>query len=159
QESILDAKNVHDDPVRGCPEPRESTVDHDDITVSHDHPRFVFKRPRHALDEIEQAATARADVGTVLDVIRRPIARCGLVVALIEEPIERFEDQRLVRLFNAVRHFVSSFFSRRRSALHPFKKSRAHARKTSAYCECAPWLASGYITSCASGRYCSKRKA
>src|ERR1700730_1164517 len=41
----------------------------------------------------------------------------------------------------------------------PFRNIRACFRKTLACCDCAPWLASGYITSWASGRCCARMKA
>ena len=39
---------------------------------------------------------------------------------------------------------------------HPFRNIRACSRKPPACCDCAPWLASGYITSWALGRCCAR---
>src|SRR5260370_420321 len=66
--TILDPEDVCQDPIHGCPEPRHTSVDNDEVAVSHDHPRLVFQRRRHALDEIEEAVAAGSDVRAVLDV-------------------------------------------------------------------------------------------
>src|SRR6202043_570482 len=76
EEAILDAKDVRRDPVHGCPEPRKTSVDNDEVAISHDHPRLVFQRPRHTLDELKKAGPARGNMRAVLDVAGRPVALC-----------------------------------------------------------------------------------
>src|SRR6476661_7350459 len=52
KDTILDPEDVRRDPVRGRPEPGETAMHNDEVTVSHDHPRLVFQRRRHALDQV-----------------------------------------------------------------------------------------------------------
>ena len=66
---ILDPKDVRRDPVHRLAEARKSPVDDDEVAVGHNHPRLIFQRRRHALDEIEEALTAGSDMCAVLDVV------------------------------------------------------------------------------------------
>jgi hypothetical protein len=62
--------------------------------------------PRKALDQIEQALTARLDMSAVLDVIRGPEALRRRVVALIEHRVERLQNQGFVFRFDCLTHIV-----------------------------------------------------
>jgi hypothetical protein len=68
KDPILDPKDVCRDRVDGRPEPRKAPMTDDEFAISHDHPRLVFQRRRHALDEVEEALAAGSDVRAVLDV-------------------------------------------------------------------------------------------
>src|SRR2546426_12821400 len=67
-----------------------------------------YLRWRKALDEIEQAFTARRDMSAVLDIVRRPKLLSGGVVALIEQRVESFQDEGFVPRFNRMIHFCVS---------------------------------------------------
>src|SRR6266403_1742611 len=69
--------------------------DHE-LPFSHNEPRLVLQRRRDTLYETEKAFTTRLDVSAMLDVVGRPIALSRSVVALVEQRIERFEDERFV---------------------------------------------------------------
>jgi hypothetical protein len=61
----------------------------------------VRENPLH---EIEKALAARGDVGAVLDVARRPVALGRDVASLVEQGIERLEDERFVPRFFRLAH-------------------------------------------------------
>src|ERR1700732_629696 len=61
-------------------------------------PGSYFQRGRNALNEIEQALSARLNVSAVLSVVRRPITFGRHIVTLIEQRVERFRDKLLVVL-------------------------------------------------------------
>ena len=73
EDPILDPEDVRRDPVHGCPEPRKTPMNDDEVAVSNDHPWLVLQRRRHALDEVEEALAAGSDMSAVLDVVGRPI--------------------------------------------------------------------------------------
>jgi hypothetical protein len=75
-------------------------VDNDEVAVSHNHPRLVFQRRRHALDEVEETLPAGGDVRAVLDVVGRPVSLGRDVVSLIEQGIEGLKYQGLIPLLN-----------------------------------------------------------
>src|SRR5260370_21734823 len=79
--------------------------DHE-VPFSDNEPRLVLQRRRDTLYETEKPFTTRLDVGAMLDVVGRPIALCRYVITLVEQGIERFEDEHLVfrlsRLFHRV---------------------------------------------------------
>src|ERR1700674_5185769 len=57
---------------------------------------FFLTSPFIELYQVEKAFTARFDVRTVLDVVRRPESFRGRIIALVEECVERFQDEGLV---------------------------------------------------------------
>ena len=71
-------------------------MDDDEVPLRHDDAGLVFERRRCALDQIEEAFAARLDVRTVLDVVGRPKAFSRHIVSLVEQGVERLEDQCLV---------------------------------------------------------------
>src|SRR5579862_7779597 len=99
ERAILNAYDIGCDPVPRQSEPRESPVHNDEIAVGNDCARLVLESRREALDQVHQTLAARLDVGTVLDVFRRPVALRGLVVALVEQRVERLKNERLVSNF------------------------------------------------------------
>ena len=83
-------------------------VDDDVIAFGNNRSGLISERRWRAPDQIEQAVASGLDVRAVLDVVRRPVALRRLVVAFVEQRIERFEHQDLVRLLVGFRHFAHS---------------------------------------------------
>src|SRR5271169_7170535 len=81
--------------------------DHE-VSLSQDGPRFVLQRWRDALDEIEQTVATRCDMSAMLNVVWRPESFCGRIVTIVEERVERFQDEGLVLFGCGLRH-VDSF--------------------------------------------------
>ena len=79
KDAILDAYDVGGDPAPGLPKARESSVHYDEIAAGDDRARLVFESRREALDQVHQPITARLNVGTVLNVFRRPEVLCSRV--------------------------------------------------------------------------------
>src|SRR6266849_10447590 len=104
EDPIRDPKDVCRDPIHGCPEPRKTSVDNDEVAVSHDHPRLVFQRRRQALDEVEEARAAGSDVRAMLDVCGRPVALSRDVVSLVEQGIEGLKYECLIPLLFRLTH-------------------------------------------------------
>src|SRR5438132_27888 len=104
KDTILDPDDVRRDPIHGRPEPREPSVDDDEVAVRHDHRGLVFQRRRHALDEVEKALAARSDMRAVLNVCGRPVALSRDVVSLVEQGIEGVEHQCLIPLLFRLTH-------------------------------------------------------
>src|SRR6266436_8355399 len=73
QNSVLDTHDVRRNPVRRPAHARESPMDDHELTISHNHPRFILERGWTTLDEVKEAIAARRDMRTVLDVASRPI--------------------------------------------------------------------------------------
>src|SRR5947208_7094394 len=92
-------------------------MDDDEVAVSHDHPRLVFQRRRHALDEVEEALAAGSDVRAVLDVCRRPVALSRDVVSLVEQGIEGIKYECLIPLLFRLAHRFDPSSTSARAAL------------------------------------------
>src|ERR1700732_3794756 len=69
-------------------------------------PGSYFQRRPDALDQIEEARATRLDVRAMLDVLGRPIAFGRHVITLVEQGIERLEDERLVFRWSRLLHVV-----------------------------------------------------
>ena len=59
---------------------------------------FIAQGIWRRTDKSEQSFASRRNVRAVLNVFRRPEAFCRFVVALVEESVEGFENDRLVLL-------------------------------------------------------------
>jgi hypothetical protein len=70
----------------------------DVVTFGKNHPGLIVKRRRRGLDEVEEAVSSRLDVSAVLNVVGRPKSLRGCVISLVEEGIESFEHDRLIKL-------------------------------------------------------------
>jgi hypothetical protein len=70
---------------------------------------FVTQRVGRAPDQVEQTVAARFDVCAVLDVGVRPEAAGRIVVALVEQGIEGFEDESLILFRCGLGSFHISF--------------------------------------------------
>jgi hypothetical protein len=101
--------NICGDPVHGEAEVRKSSVHDDEIPFSHDRSGLISKSRRKALDEIEQALTTGSNVRAMLDVARRPKLLGSRLVALVEQRVERFQDQRFV--FDSSVRFIATSVS------------------------------------------------
>src|SRR6266403_1258646 len=95
QKTILDANDVRRNPVHREAEVRKSSVHDHKIFFGHNRSMLIFESRRKALDEIEQALTTGSNVRAVLDVVRGPKPLGSRVVTLVEQRIERFQDERL----------------------------------------------------------------
>jgi len=71
---------------------------------------LVFQRVRQRADQVEETDAAGRDVRAVLDVAVRPIAFRGGVVALVEERVEGFKNERLVPFRGCLGHERSPGF-------------------------------------------------
>src|SRR5689334_7386816 len=67
---VLNANNICGNPIHGSTETAESPMYDHDVPLRHDRSRLILERCWEALDEIEQAFTARRDMSAVLDVTR-----------------------------------------------------------------------------------------
>jgi hypothetical protein len=55
QNPVLDPKDIRRDPIHRQADPRESSVNDDKISISHDYARFIFQPWREAFDEVKEA--------------------------------------------------------------------------------------------------------
>src|SRR5580692_2093002 len=92
----FDTHNIGGNPISSSTEITKSPVHDYEVSFGHDRSRFVLQCWRDALDEIEQTFTTGCDMGAVLDVFRRPESFRGCIGALVEECVERFQDEGLV---------------------------------------------------------------
>src|SRR6185295_17969753 len=67
QNSVLDAKDVRRNPVHRPAHARESPMDDHEITIRHNHPRFILERGWSTFYEVEEAIATRLDMRAVLD--------------------------------------------------------------------------------------------
>src|SRR3984957_172986 len=103
QDSVLNAHNIGGDPIHRSAETAKSPVHDHEFPFGYDRSRFVLQCWRKALDEIEQTFTTRCDVSAVLNVVPRPESFCGRIVAIVEEFVERFQDEELVLFGRSLR--------------------------------------------------------
>src|SRR5438552_17877806 len=94
--SVLHADEVDDNPWCGKPVTGEPSTDEDHVAVGHDELQLVLELRGHGLDQAEQAVATRGNVRAVLDVLVRPEAFGGRVVALVKQRVERLADGLLV---------------------------------------------------------------
>jgi len=101
---VVDAQDVGSNPIRGRTPTAISPVNRYIVAFSHNHNGLVLQCGRSASYQVEQALTAWFDMSTVLNVVRRPVAFCLLVVAFVEQTVERFQNQRSVLRFDRRTH-------------------------------------------------------
>src|SRR5437870_1038374 len=99
KDSVLNAHDICGNPVHREAEVRKSPVHDHEVSLGHNHSRFVLQRWWDALDEVEQTLTTRCDMSAVLNVVRRPESLRSRVVALVEQRVECLQIQRLVSCF------------------------------------------------------------
>src|SRR5580698_7621941 len=100
----FDTHNIGGNPIHRSNEITKSPVHDHEVSLGHDRSRFVLQCWRDALDEIEQTLATRCDMSTMLNVVGRPKSFCGRIVALVEECVERFQDEGLVLFGCSLRH-------------------------------------------------------
>src|ERR1700741_3556974 len=82
----------------------KAAVQHHKVILGEDKGIVIVERGRRRPDEIEQTVAAGRRVGAGLDVLRRPEFFSRLVVALVEQSLERFQDNPLVLLRRVASH-------------------------------------------------------
>jgi hypothetical protein len=90
--AVLDPDHVRGNPGDGPTIAREAAVDDDVVAFREDELMLVTQGIGQTLDQIEQTVTARFDVRAMLDVGFRPKAAGRIVVALVEQGVEGFQD-------------------------------------------------------------------
>src|SRR5258705_11562211 len=70
KDSVLNAHNICGNPIHRSTETAKSPVHDHEVSLSHDHSRFVLQRWRNALDQIEETVATGLNVGAVLHVVR-----------------------------------------------------------------------------------------
>src|SRR5882762_1058167 len=96
QNPILHDENVGRYPTGWSAETGKASVDDHEIALGYDHVVLVLQRVRKTLDKSEESVASRSNVGTVLNVIRRPESFRRRVIALIEQGFERFQNDGLI---------------------------------------------------------------
>jgi hypothetical protein len=71
-------------------------VEHDIVAVGDDRGVIVMQLFRRSLDKFEEPLAPRRDMSTVLDIGGRPETLRRGVVPLIEERVERLQDERFL---------------------------------------------------------------
>lgn len=94
--AVLNAQDVGSDPGRRAAHTGEAAMRDDVVAFGHDQLVFVAQRSRNRADQVEQPVAAWRDVGAMLNVAIGPEPFGGGVVALVEQRVEGFEDERLV---------------------------------------------------------------
>src|SRR5256886_10753292 len=63
KDSVLNAHNICGNPIHRSTETAKSPVHDHEVSLSHDHSRFVLQRWRNALDQIEETVATGLNVG------------------------------------------------------------------------------------------------
>src|SRR5258707_625878 len=111
ENSVLNANNIGSDPVHHRSKPRKAPVCDNEVSFGNHQTSFIMQSGWKRLDQVEQAFASGFDVRTVLDIARRPESFCGRIIALVEECVERLQDEGLVLFGCSFRH-LDSFLSR-----------------------------------------------
>ena len=90
--SLLNSKDIDHNLCRS-PTAAEAPMNHDVFALRDGQDTFVA--PADGAHECEETVQSRSDPGTVLHVVRRPVAFRGLKVPPVEERVKRLESQRL----------------------------------------------------------------
>ena len=102
--AVLETNDIGGDPCGGTAVAGEAPMRDDIVAFGHYQLVLVAERLGRLADEVEQALAAGGDMSAVLDVAVGPEPFRGCVVALIEQRIERLQNNRLV-LFGSGFHF------------------------------------------------------
>src|ERR1700732_1902189 len=84
-------------------------MEHDIVAAGDDQRVLVMQLFRRGLDKIEEPLAPRRDMSTVLDIGGRPRALARGVVPVVEERVERPQDERFVLCFDRGHGFTSLF--------------------------------------------------
>ena len=93
---VLDPDHIRGDPGGGPAPSREAAVDDDVVAFREDELMLVTQGGGRAPDQVEQTVATRFDVRAMLDIVGRPIPFSRVIVALVEQGIEGFQDEDLV---------------------------------------------------------------
>src|ERR1700675_1907372 len=83
-------------------------MEHDIVAVGDDQRVLVMQLFRRGLDKFEEPLAPRRDMSTVLDIGGRPETLGRGVVPLVEERVERLQDERFVLCSGRGHGFTSS---------------------------------------------------
>src|ERR1700730_143643 len=103
--AVLETDDIGGNPDRGTAVAGEAPMRDDVVALRHNQLVLVAERLGRRPDEVEQALSAGGDMSAVLDVAVGPELFGGRVVALVEERIERLQDNRFVLLGSGFRHW------------------------------------------------------
>src|SRR5438132_13561684 len=101
KDSVLNAHDICGNPVHREAEVRKSPVHDHEVSLGHNHSRFVLQRWWGALDEVEQTLTTRCDMSAGLNEVRRQESFCRSIIEIVEERVDLFQDKSCV-LFGVV---------------------------------------------------------
>jgi hypothetical protein len=104
QETAFESDDVCRNPGSGPPVSRETAVRDDAIAFCDNELVFVAQGDWRGTNQIESPFATWCYVRAMLDVRRRPETFCGRIVALVEQSIEGFENDRLVLFGCCLRH-------------------------------------------------------
>src|ERR1700675_900877 len=96
--AVLETDDIGGNPGGWTAIAGKASVRNDIVALGHDQLVLVAQRLGRRPDEVEQSVAARRDVRAVLDIAVGPEPFGGRVLALVEERIERLQDNRLVLL-------------------------------------------------------------
>src|SRR6266436_8397828 len=94
--AVLHADDVRGDPGRWATVPGEAPMRDHIVAFSEHNMVLVFQAIGQRAYQVEQTVTSGRDMSTVLDISIGPEALGGGVVALVEERVEGFENERFV---------------------------------------------------------------
>jgi hypothetical protein len=84
QDAVFNAKYVGRDPVRWRAKSRKPAMHDDKISICNNRPRFVSQGGWNSFNEVEETVTPRFYMRAVLNIVRRPVPRRGVLVAPIK---------------------------------------------------------------------------
>src|SRR6266481_6250340 len=109
KDSVLNAQNIYCNPIYRSTETAKSPVHDHAVSLCYDRSGFILQRWWDALDEIEQALTARCDMSAVLNVVRGPVALGRYVIPFVEQSVKgRKNDCLVLFLFSLAHRFFLS---------------------------------------------------
>jgi hypothetical protein len=108
--AVLDADDVGGDPGCRAAVAGEAAMGDDVVAFGRNQLVLVAQRLWDCADEVEQPLTAWRDVGAVLNLAIGPEPFGGGVVALVEQRVEGFEDERLILFGCGLSHVGLHYF-------------------------------------------------
>src|SRR6202048_1215060 len=106
QLAVLEAHDIHHDPVRRQAHACEPAVEQHVVSVGDGKPVLVMEAVGCALDQREEALASRRNVRAVLNVVRRPETLRSGIVPFVEKRFESLQHEGLILLLDCPRHFT-----------------------------------------------------
>jgi hypothetical protein len=106
QLAVLEAHDIHHDPVRRLADVAKPAVEQDVIAIGDGEPVLVAEIFGDPLDQGEEPLASGRNVGGVLNVARRPETLCGRVVPLVEKGLEGLQHEGFVLFLDRLRHLI-----------------------------------------------------